>query len=60
MMVKKKKKHLKSASENCGKNMVWDEERRRQLKQVDEGIIHLCTSGFWHLYTESKNGSERG
>lgn len=38
--------------------MVWDEERRRQLN-MDEGIIHLCTSGFWHLYIESKNGSER-
>ena len=62
MMVKKKKnrkeKHLKSASEKCGKIMVWDEERRRQLN-MDEGIIHLCTSGFWHLYIESKNGSER-
>lgn len=46
MMVKKKKeKHLKSASEKCGKNMVWHEERRQLNKWMRESFIYVLV-GF--------------
>ena len=56
--LKKKRKAFKI---NLWK--VWQKHglgwgKEETVKQMDEGIIHLCTSGFWHLYIESKNGSE--